>query len=57
MQLAKIQNEGLQTVLGAYKATGVSVIENVVRVSPIEVVLEKRHWTTRGGSKEQLGKR
>lgn len=40
-ELAKIQNEGLRRVLGAYRATSIPVLENEAQVPPIELVLDK----------------
>jgi hypothetical protein len=53
-ELAKIQNEGLRRVLGAYRATSIPVLENEAQIPPIELVL---YWTTRDDSREQLGNR
>jgi len=41
-ELAKIQNEGLRRVLGAYRAASIPVLENEAQVPPIELVLDKR---------------
>jgi hypothetical protein len=50
-ELAKIQNEGLRRVLGAYRATSIPVLENEAQVPPIELVL------IRDDSREQRGNR
>jgi hypothetical protein len=40
-ELAKVQNEGLRRIPGAYWATSISVLKNEAQVPPIELVLEK----------------
>ena len=40
-ELAKVQNEGLRRVLGAYRATSIPVLENEDQVPPLELVLDK----------------